>query len=71
LDEDSDIRDLVGAQGKLVVFLASLLQRAGVVKTGEFASLLHTFALAVTETDPEEGSILAAWSAHVRAASGH
>jgi hypothetical protein len=71
LDEDSDIRDLVGAQGKLVVFLASLLQRAGVVKTGEFASLLDTFALAVTETDPEEGSILAAWSAHVRAASGH
>ncbi|THD60836.1 hypothetical protein [Phenylobacterium sp.] len=71
MDEDSDIRDLVGAQGKLVVFLASLLQRAGVVKTGEFASLLDTFALAVTETDPEEGSILAAWSAHVRAASGH
>jgi hypothetical protein len=71
LDEDSDIRDLVGAQGKLVVFLASLLQRAGVVKTGEFAAMLDTFALTVTETNPQEGSILAAWSAHVRAASGH
>ena len=63
--------DLAGAQGKLVMFLASLLARAGVVETAEFAALLSTFAETVAETEPGEGALLAAWSADVRAASGH
>ena len=71
MDEYGELRDLVGAQGKLVVFMASLFQRAGVMKTSEFASLLETFAQTVAETQPGEGAILATWSAHVRAASGH
>ena len=57
---------LAGAQGKLVVFIASLMHRAGVVGTGEFASLLATFAATVAETDPGEGEILAQWASAVR-----
>jgi hypothetical protein len=57
--------DLAGAQGKLVMFLASLLARAGVVETAEFAALLSTFAATVEETDPGEGRLLAAWASCV------
>jgi len=41
------------------MFLASLLARAGVVETAEFAALLFTFAATVEETDPGEGRLLA------------
>jgi hypothetical protein len=58
--------DLAGAQGKLVVFLASLLQRAGVVPASEFADLLEIFASSVAETQPSEGAILAGWATAAR-----
>jgi hypothetical protein len=54
--------DLAGAQGKLVMFLASLLQRAGIVETAEFGALLLVFADSVRETDPGQGDILAEWA---------
>lgn len=57
--------DLAGAQGKLVMFLASLLARAGVVETAEFAALLSTFAETVGETAPGEGRLLASWASCV------
>lgn len=63
--------DLAGAQGKLVVFIASLLQRSAGVRTSEFAALLDVYAATVAETAPGEAALLAAWSADVRAASGH
>jgi hypothetical protein len=47
------------------MFLASLLARAGVVETAEFAALLSTFAATVEETDPGEGRLLAAWASCV------
>jgi hypothetical protein len=58
---------LVGAQGKFAVFVASLLQRAGVASMQEFAELLTLFAETVADTDPEEAEILRAWAAIVRA----
>jgi hypothetical protein len=67
-EEGSD-NDLAGAQGKLVMFLASLLARAGVVETAEFAALLATFAAIVEETDPGEGRLLASWASCVAATS--
>lgn len=54
------------AQGQLVVFLASLLQRQSVLKVEEFAQLLQVFADAVSETDPGEGDILAYWASAAR-----
>ena len=68
---DDSAEDLAGAQGKFVVFLASLLQRAGVVSVAEFASLLTAFATTTSETSPEEGDVLAGWAAAVRALVPH
>jgi hypothetical protein len=55
--------DLVRAQGKLILFLASLLQRANIVDMAEFGRLLSVYAAAVAETEPVEGGILATWAA--------
>ncbi len=65
MDKGDQHSDLAGAYGKFVMFLASLLQRAGVVETVEFADLLATFAATVNETDPGEGRLLALWAAGV------
>ena len=67
-DQAEERRDRIGAQGKLLAFLAAVLQRAGVIQTGDFASLLEAFAETVAESDPGEGQLLAAWTAAVRAA---
>lgn len=66
-----DFDALAGAQGKLVVFIASLLQRSAVLKTAEFASLLDVYADSVAETAPQEAAFLTAWSSEVRAVGGH
>ena len=58
--------DLVGAQGKLVVFIASLLQRAGVARMDEFGELLAIFADTVADTEPGEAAILQRWAADLR-----
>ena len=60
------IDDLVGAQGKFAVFVASLFQRAGVASMPESAELLQVFAETVAETDPEEAVILKGWAATIR-----
>jgi hypothetical protein len=57
--------DLVGAQGKLMAFLAAILQRKGVMGSGEFAALLDAYAETIAETDPGEGRLLARWAATV------
>lgn len=62
MDQCGSCRDLEGAQGKLVVFLASLLQRADVVSVAEFGRLLAVFSDTVKETEPAEGTILAQWA---------
>ena len=54
--------DLAGAQGKLVMFLAALPARAGVLETAEFASLLSTVAATAEETVPGNGRLLASWA---------
>jgi hypothetical protein len=51
------------AQGHLMVFLASLLERRGIVAPGELASLLQLYAGVVTESEPGEGAVLAYWAA--------
>jgi hypothetical protein len=56
----------IRAQGKLVTLTAAVLQTAGVKPMADFAALLATFAVAVGETNPCEGEILAYWAAMVR-----
>ncbi len=70
--EDTDERhDLAGAQGKLVVFLAALLQRSNIVSTAEFGQLLAVFADTVAEADAGEGAILSCWATAVNAMTPH
>jgi hypothetical protein len=57
-----DCSDLVEAQGKLVLFLASVLQSAGGPPRDEFGRLLAVFAETVGETNASEGAILARWA---------
>jgi len=63
--------DVLAAQGKFVLFMASLLQRGGIATMGDFAQLLDTFAAAVDETEPKEAEILAGWASAVRKAIAH
>ena len=60
------VADLVGAQGKFALFVASLLQRAGVAPMTEFADLLNVFAQTVAETKPREAAILSEWASGVQ-----
>ena len=60
-------RDLIGAHGKMVALVASVLQASGVTTTDEFARLLKVFADTVGETDAEQAEILALWSETVAA----
>jgi hypothetical protein len=62
---------LAGAQAKFVVFLASLLSRAGVASVSEFGALLATYADTVSETDPLQADLLADWAALVKQAAPH
>jgi hypothetical protein len=63
--------DLAGANGKLVLFLASILQRADILPMTEFAQLLSVFANSVAETDPGEAAVLARWAAAIGTPSEH
>jgi len=71
LEGDVDLSDILGAQAKLVVFIASLLARAGVSQQLEFAALLETFAASIAETQPGEGALLTNWAQGVRSTQGH
>ena len=55
--------ELMRAQGRFVLFVASLLQGSEIVKRDEFGRLLAVFAATVRETEPAEGDILAEWAA--------
>ena len=61
------IEDLVGAQGKFVIFIASLMQRAGVASMDEFGELLSLYAATVADTDPAEAEILKGWASTISA----
>jgi len=67
----SELEALAGAQGKFVIFVASLLQRAGVAPIEEFADLLGVYAECVAETDPGEADILRSWAASILAVRTH
>ncbi len=67
----ADDGDLARAQGKLVLFLASLLQRSGLVQMAEFGELLEAFAETVGETEPQEGRLLSDWATAVRNSTSH
>jgi len=71
VEDTSDQFELIGAQGKLVVFLAVLLQRSNIVSTAEFGQLLAVFAETVAEADPGEGDILSGWATAVKAMAPH
>lgn len=63
--------DVIGAQGKFAVFVASLLQRTGVAPMAETAALLKVFAASVAETEPGEGAILAQWAEAITGSGDH
>jgi hypothetical protein len=65
------VDDLAGAQGKFAMFVASLLQRAGVAPMEEFAELLGLYAESVADTDAAEAEILRQWAAGIAAATTH
>lgn len=58
----ASVDDLAGAQGKFMLFVASLLQRADVAPIGQFSRLLKIVAMTVEETSPEEAKILRSWA---------
>ena len=62
MEQGCNCSDLAQAQGKLVLFLASVLQGAGGPPREKFGRLLAVFALSVAETSPGEGAILAGWA---------
>jgi hypothetical protein len=62
VEQGCNCSDLAQAQGKLVLFLASVLQSAGGPPRDEFGRLLAVFAQSVAETSPAEGAILAGWA---------
>jgi hypothetical protein len=62
LEPGCSCTDLADAQGKLVLFLASILQRAGGPPRDEFGRLLAVFAESVAESSPAEGAILTRWA---------
>jgi hypothetical protein len=66
-----DPDDLAGAQGQFALFIASLLQRAGVATMAEFGQLLAVYAAAVAETSPGQAAILASWASNVSSSTGH
>jgi hypothetical protein len=70
VEQGCDCSDLAQAQGKLVLFLASVLQSAGGPPRDEFGRLLAVFAESVGETSPGEGAILARWAELVASANG-
>jgi hypothetical protein len=65
------VDDLKGARGKLVLFLASILQRADILPMAEFSPLLTVYAATVGETAPAEGRILSDWADVVRGIEGN
>ena len=62
--------DLAGAQGKFAIFVASMMQRAGVAPMQEFSELLAMFADTVADTEPEEAAILSGWADAISRARG-
>jgi len=56
-------QDLIGAQGKALALVSTLLERCGVVEPGEFGRLLSLMAVVTGETSPGQGEILALWAA--------
>lgn len=65
--DSSEVAVLAGAQAKFALFLASLLNRAGVAPMEEFADLLGVFADSVADSDPGEAAILRSWVAAIQA----
>ena len=54
---------LVRAQGAALALIGVLLEREGVVAHGEFSRMLGLLAVAASETDVDEGEVLAVWAA--------
>ncbi len=54
--------DLVRAQGLALSLIGSLLERGGVIESGEFSRLLGLLAAVTHETDERQGDILAMWA---------
>ncbi|GEM_PF-3527158 len=46
-----------------MAFLSSLLERRGVLASGELAMLLNLYADVIAESEPGEAAVLAYWAA--------
>jgi hypothetical protein len=61
-----DFEALVRAHGDWLAFLATILQREGIVSNDELARALSEFASLTVIDRPEEGRILAFWAAYLQ-----
>lgn len=59
-------RALMGAQGKVLMMLLTVLKGRNLVDAAEFARLLGIFSVVVAEDDKLQGDILAVWAGMMR-----
>ena len=69
--DDLSASEMTRIQGHLLRFLASLLQRKGLLTMMEFGDLLSLYARVVSEVEPVEGAVLAEWAADIARPAGH
>lgn len=62
LDHESVLR----AHGDWIAFLATILEREGVITSGELARLLAEFATVTAVDRPAEGRILSTWASDLQ-----
>lgn len=61
---------LVRAIGGALAVIATLMARKDIASVKEVAQLLGIYAVATTETSPDEGTIIACWGAILREVAG-
>lgn len=59
-------RAIIGAQGKVLIMLVSMLQARGQLELEEVSSMLGVFSVVVSEDSELEGDILALWAAMMK-----
>lgn len=61
-----DHEAVVRAQADWIAFLATILEREGVIASGELARLLTEFATVTAVERPAEGRILSLWASNLQ-----
>ena len=62
----AELEVLVRAQGDWLAFLATILEREGVIVSDDLARLLSEFATLTAADRPAEGRILSFWASYLQ-----